>query len=291
MGGAAASAVSIRPARADDADACGRICFEAFKTIAEAHGFAPDFAFVEEGVALVTALITHPGFYGVVAERDGKVIGSNFLDERSTIAGIGPITIDPAEQNARAGRQLMVEVLDRVREKGFPGVRLLQAGYHTRSLSLYAKLGFEVRELCVTLQGPPIGRVIPGYVVRPATGDDLVACNRICAGVHGHDHGGEVRDAIGQGAVQVVVHDGRITGYSTGVSFFGHSVGESNDDLKALIGAATEFGGPGFLLPARNGELFRCSLDCGLRVVHTMTLMSVGLYNEPAGAFLPSVVF
>jgi hypothetical protein len=27
----------------------------------------------------------------------------------------------------------------------------------------------------------------------------------------------------------------------------------------------------------------------GLRVAHVMTLMTVGLYNEPAGAYLPSV--
>ena len=29
----------------------------------------------------------------------------------------------------------------------------------------------------------------------------------------------------------------------------------------------------------------------GLRVVQPMTLMSMGLYNEPKGAFLPSVLY
>jgi len=61
--------------------------------------------------------------------------------------------------------------------------------------------------------------------------------------------------------------------------------------MKALIGAAPAFLGPGFLLPTRNAELFRWCLDHGLRVVQPMTLMSVGLYNEPAGAFLPSVLY
>jgi hypothetical protein len=36
---------------------------------------------------------------------------------------------------------------------------------------------------------------------------------------------------------------GRITGYTTCVAFFGHAVGESNDDLKALIGAAEKLSG------------------------------------------------
>src|SRR2546425_2480673 len=102
-------------------------------------------------------MLAHPGFYGVVAERDGRIVGSNFLDERSAIAGVGPITVAPEAQDARVGRQLMDAVLDRANEKGFPGVRLLQAAYHNRSLSLYAKLGFEVREPIVTLQGAPVG--------------------------------------------------------------------------------------------------------------------------------------
>jgi len=89
----------------------------------------------------------------------------------------------------------------------------------------------------------------------------------------------------------VVEHDGRITGYASLVGFFGHAVGESNEDLKALIGAAPAFPGPGFLLPTRNSDLLRWCLEKGLRVVQPMTLMSTGLYNEPAGVFLPSVVF
>jgi hypothetical protein len=78
---------------------------------------------------------------------------------------------------------------------------------------------------------------------------------------------------------------------TTAVGFFGHAVGETSDGLKALIGAAAVFAGPGFLLPIRNWELFRWCLDNGLRVVEPMTLMSVGLYNEPVGAFLPSVLY
>jgi predicted N-acetyltransferase YhbS len=81
-------------------------------------------------------MIDHPGFYGVVAERDGKVIGSNFLDERSTIVGIGPITVDPTVQNQGVGRRLMQAVIDRAASRGVPGVRLCQATFHrARSVS------------------------------------------------------------------------------------------------------------------------------------------------------------
>ena len=49
------------------------------------------------------------------------------------------------------------------------------------------------------------------------------------------------------------------------------------------------FPGLCLLLATRNGELFSWALQNGLRLVHQMNLMTTGLYNEPAGAFLPSV--
>ena len=281
----------LRPGKLEDAEPCGAICYEAFKTIAEAHHFTPDFPSVDVPVELMTWMLDHAGFYSVVAELGGKVVGSNFLDERDCIAGVGPITVDPSVQHKTIGRQMIEDVHHRVTQKRFPGVRLIQAGYHMRSLALYAKLGYDVREPLACLQGPAINGVIAGYGVRPATPGDLECCNRVCRQVHGHDRGRELLDAIGQGAASVVEHDGRITGYTTSLGFFGHAVGESNSDLQALIGTAQTFAGPGFLLPIRNTELFRWCLERGLRVTQPMNLMSLGLYNEPAGAFLPSVVY
>jgi len=109
--------------------------------------------------------------------------------------------------------------------------------------------------------------------------------------VHGHDRGPELLEAIKQGTATVVEHGGRITGYTTTVGFFGHTVGESNEGLKALIGAAPAFPGPGFLLSTRNSEVLSWCLERGLRIVQPMTLMSVGLYNEPRGAFMPSLLY
>ena len=283
--------VTLRPGTAADAERCGEICYNAFKAVADQHNFPPDFPSQEVARGLLDRLLANPGFYSVVAEFDGTIVGSNFVDERSTIAGLGPITVDPAVQNRAVGRQLMQNALDRVRQEAFPGVRLLQAAYHNRSLSLYARLGFVAREPLSTMQGPALGVHIPGYSTRPATELDLVTCNEICAKVHGHDRAGELRNAIKETTATVVEHAGRIVGYSSSIAFFGHAVAETNEGLKALIGAAPAFGGPGFLVPTRNAELFLWCLERGLRVVQPMTLMSIGLYNEPAGAFLPSILY
>ena len=286
-----ATDLTLRAGRPEDAEGCGSICYGAFKAIADQHNFPPDFASSEVAAGLMASLLSRDDVYSVVAEADGRVVGSNFLWENGTIAGVGPITIDPAAQNVAVGRRLMEDVLRRAEERNIAGVRLCQAAYHNRSLSLYTKLGFDTREPLSNLQGPAIEEQIPGYAVRLATEEDLGACNELSLKVHGHDRGPELLEAIRQGTANVVEHGGRITGYTTRVGFFGHTVGESNKDLKALIGAAPEFPGPGFLLPTRNGEVLRWCLQRGLRIVQPMTLMSVGLYNEPAGAFIPSVLY
>jgi predicted N-acetyltransferase YhbS len=283
--------VDLRPGTPEDAEICGRICYEAFKTISEAHGFAPDFPTPEVAIGVLRSLLANPKFYSVIAEIDGRIVGSNFLDERNMIAGVGPITVDPTVQNRAIGRRLMDAVHERAAEKNFAGVRLIQAGFHARSLSLYAKLGYDVQEHLACMQGKPLGISIEGHLVRPAVDADLEACNRVCREVHGHDRGGELQDAIARGSATVVEHDGRIAGYATIIGFFGHAVGKTNKDIKALIGAAKEFVGPGFLLPTRNGELFRWCLSNGLKITQPMTLMSKGLYNEPVGAFLPSILY
>jgi hypothetical protein len=153
--------IIVRPAKPEDAPVCGRICFDAFYRISTDHGFPPDFPSPEVAVGAFSTLFSKPGYYCLVAESEGSSVGSICLDERSAIAGLGPITVDPRIQNR--------------------GV--------------------------------------------------------------------------------------------------------------ALIAAAEIFAGPGIIVPTRNSSLFRWCLENGLRVVQPMTLMTSGLYNEPAGAYLPSILF
>jgi predicted N-acetyltransferase YhbS len=282
---------TLRAGRRDDATACGRICYEAFKAIAHQHHFPPDFPDAATATELISQLLGRSDVYSVVAELDGRIIGSNFLWENAVIAGVGPITVEPDLQNVAVGRQLMEQVLRRAQERRFAGIRLVQSAYHNRSLSLYTKLGFDAREAISAMQGPALGLEVYGHPVRAANERDLDACNQLCRRLHGHDRGSELFDAIKLQTASVVERHDRITGYATTVGFLGHAVGETNEDLQALIGAARAFDGPGFLLPTRNGELLRWCLGHGLRIVQPMTLMIIGLYNQPAGAFLPSVIY
>jgi GNAT superfamily N-acetyltransferase len=281
----------VRPARPEDGAACGSICYNAFSSLNAAHGFPLDFPSPEVAIGLLSMLFASPGHYCVVAELEGRIVGSNCLDERSTIAGVGPISIDTGVQNLRIGRTLMQAVIDHAHERGAAGIRLVQAAFHNRSLSLYTSLGFDIREPLCCVQGKTFERTVPACSVRPPLTADLEACNALSRRVHGFDRGVELAQATGQGTAVVVERAGRITGYASSLSFFGHAAAETNFDMQAMMASAESFAGSGILVPSRNSGLLRWCLANGLKVVQPMTLMSMGLYNEPAGAWYPSVLY
>ena len=287
---ASAGAITIRPAESRDVHACGRIFYEAFRAMAQKHNFPPEVPSEEVGIAIVGHLFGNPGFYCVVAEDRGRVVGSNCLDERNEISGIGPISVDPGAQDGGIGRKLMRAVIDRSDERGFRGVRLVQDAYHSRSLSLYAKLDFACREQLVVMNGVP-GADDPSYAVRPATDDDLASCDRLCAATHGFTRDGELRQAMAQGHAFVAEHDGAIRAYTSGLGYFGHTVGESAAAIGALLARAPHQPSLGVLVPTRDTSLFRWCLDHGMRTIQPMTLMTRGRYEEPRGPYLPSILF
>lgn len=284
-----ATDVHIRDAQPGDAEACGRIFYDAFAAIAQRHAFPVEPDSPEFTAFHANLMLSLDGIVRVVAERDGRVVGSGFADARGSIAGIGPVSVDPAEQDAGVGRRLMEALLERTR--GAAGVRLVQTAYHARSLALYAKLGFVVREPLSVMQGAPLCRSMPGFGVRPARPDDVPACDALCRRVHGHDRSGELQGAIVAGTARVVERCDRISGYATGFGYGWHAVAEGDDDLQALIASAEAFVSLGILVPSRNARLLGWCLDNGLKLVQQSTLMTVGLYNQPQGAWLPSIVY
>lgn len=286
-----ATGLQVRDATPADAEDCGRIFYDAFASIASHHSFPTEPASPEFTRWRAQSMLDAPGFHGLVAERDGRIVGGLFLDERATIVGVGPVVVDPAHQDAGAGRTLMEAALERERARDAAGVRLVQTAYHYRSFALYAKLGFEVRELLTVVQGDPPSAGAPERQVRPATKRDLGPCAEVCTQVHGHERSAELSDAIDEGTAAVVEHGGRMSGYCTGLGYGWHAVAEGNDDIRALLASGDRFAGLGLLVPSRNRDLLGWCLAQGLRIVQQSVLMTIGAYREPEGAYLPSILF
>jgi len=289
---AATEQITLREPTPDDIGACAQIVFDAFGGIHDHHRFERDFPVIEAAEQMMNGWIPHPSIWGVIAEKDGRVVGSNFLDERSPIRGVGPITVDPEGQNAGVGRNLMEAVIER--GKDAPGVRLLQDAFHMRSLCLYESLGFDVKEPVAVTVGQPRSGPVDGVEVRPLAEEDLEECGALCERVHGFSRAEELRDAIQMFAPFVAVRDGQITAYASSVSFWpmNHGVAATDDDMIALLlGAAAATGQPLALLVPLRWPLFRWSLGEGMRLVKPMNVMALGEYNEPQGSWFPSVLY
>lgn len=285
--------VTIRPAVAADSETCGRIIYDAFKDIRDRHGFPWHFPTVEVAIRRADFCIRHPSIFAVVAESDGRVIGSNFLDERNPIRGLGPVSVDPQVQVRGVGRRLMQAVLERA--IGAVGVRLVADSFNMLSISLYASLGFEVKEPLLLMRGRPTSKPFRAVEVRSLQSDDLSDCGALCRKVHGFERLNELREAMKTLFPLVALREDRIIAYALTLTMWpqNHAVADTEEDMKALlVGAAAMNSEPlSILLPVRQVNLFRWCLGEGFRAILPMTLMAMGKYQEPDGCYFPSILY
>ena len=285
--------INIRPVTAADTNKCGEIIYKAFCGIADRHNFPHDFHSAEHANGFAQMLINHPAVYGIVAEQDGEFVGSNFLWKQNEIAGVGPITINPDGQSKGVGRILMQKIIE-LGQKA-KGIRLVQDAFNTASMSLYASLGFDVVEPLVLIQGAISGELPPNVEVRPISDEDYLACDELCVNVHGFSRVEELRGTAQMMPAFVAVRENKIVGYASAPNVWqmNHAVAETDEDMFALLtGAGNLTDQPlSFLLASRNGDLFRRCLRQEMKVVKPMSLMAMGEYQEPRGAFLPSVLY
>jgi GNAT superfamily N-acetyltransferase len=277
--------------------ALSKIMFDAFKGIAERHAFESDVPTIDICQFAMTSFVTRPDMYGVVAvDESGNVVGHNFLQLSDEVAGVGPICVEPGIQSKGVGRMLMTDVIEHALKNHGPKVRLVQEAYNMTSLSLYASLGFVVREPLALVTYKPAEKDDP--TVRALGPDDVDACDALyqkrCKMSRKNELTAMVRVGPSFGCVP---HGKFVGGRCVGVQipgFFGFGAAETPKDLLDLAqGAARNLPEPmhRFLLPMRQGELFAGALARGFRCLKTLNLMSIGPYDDPSGAWNPSIAF
>ena len=287
----------IRPIEQNDAQCCGKIGYEAHKTISSTHGYPSEQPSEEFGIGLIRRLLGNPNSWGVLAERQGKTLGSIFLHKfpPSPVAVVGPLTVHPSAEGG-VDKMLMYAALTKARKQNHDQIRLVQSPSHIRSFVLYTKSGFTLREPLFLMQGQPLkggnNNDTSSTNVRLVGDDnDVSVCNDFCKSVYGFSREMELRQAKDQGVATMIEGDGVITGYAAGIGIFGHVVAKSNEHLKALIANASTILGPGFFVPARNQELINWLLENGFQIGWPANLMTIGPYQEPQTPFLPSLAY
>src|SRR5918995_1342805 len=150
--------LTIRSIEQNDMNDCGRIGYEAHKFISSIHGYPSEQPSEEYGIALIRSLLNNPYSWGVLAERQGKILGSIFLHRfpPSPVAVIGPLTVHPSSEGGGVGKMLMDAALTQARKQNHDQIRLVQSPSHIRSFVLYTKCGFTLREPLFLMQGQPL---------------------------------------------------------------------------------------------------------------------------------------
>src|SRR3954464_12335363 len=285
----------IRPIEQNDAESCGKVGYEAHKTISSAHGYPSEQPSEEFGTELIRRLLGNPNSWGVLAERQGKTLGSIFLHKfpPSPVVVIGPLTVHPSAEGG-IGRKLMDAALFQTHKQNYDQIRLVQSPSHIRSFVLYTKCGFILREPLFLMQGQPLksDNNINNHSLRLVHDDnDISVCNELCKSVYGFSRELELRQAKDQGIATLIELDDVVTGYAAGIGILGHAVARSNDELKILIASAPTVVGPGFFAPARNHQLLNWLLEKGFQIGWPANLMTIGPYQEPMTPFLPSLAY
>lgn len=283
----------IRSATPADLEVCGTLIYEAFKEISDRYGYPSFYPSLELPTGFSKQGIAHPLYFCAIAEKDGEVIGVAFMDERNPIRAIGPVAVRTDSQSTGTGRKLMEALLARGRDA--VGMRLCQESYNLAALSLYAKLGFEVKEAFILTKGRLQSPPDPTVKVRPLRELDLEECAQLCQFVYGFDRLGEMRDAIGSEFFSpfVAIRQNRIVAYITAANFLGHGVAATEEDMKALLlGMQTFRDEPfSFILSLHKASFWRWCLSEGVKAVKPLTLMAFGQYREPQGLYLPSAAW
>lgn len=281
--------IELRQPQAADVPELGRICYEAFKEIAESHGFPPDFSTVEFAQRIVGMLVQQEDVYGTAAFEKDVPRGSNFLNMWGDVAGVGPVSVDVTSQGGGIGRRMMEDVIEHGRQSGYEMIRLCQDSFNMRSLALYASVGFDTKHSLALLDLSDAGPIDPAF--RPATVDDLDAMDELCRAIYRISRKGECAAMMELGIPAFVLDRGHIAGYLVG-TVLGHGVAETDDDMFALLaGHGVNVPNAESFVPLRSGELYRNLLAAGHRTRKVMNLMALGPYEEPQGIFCPSVMF
>jgi len=177
---------------------------------------------------------------GLVAERDGKIVGTAqrwLWGPRH--ATIGLVIVSPACQGRRIGQRLMTALLGDMEQRSV----LLQATAEGRGL--YERLGFvrtgEIRQHQGTALPTPLIALPGGWRLRPAGVNDAVALRMLDEQARGMPRHALIDDLLAQADSCVVLdHEGTAKGFAMLRRFGrGHSIGPvvapDEDSAKALI--------------------------------------------------------
>jgi predicted N-acetyltransferase YhbS len=283
------------------------ICFSAFGRFNESVGLPSEFPprdLVDVPRSLLEGGLDTDGCEVFGLYKDNELVGSNMVDCRDGIAAIGPITVDPSQQNSGGGRLLMEAVQEAAEKKQIKSVRLMQICSNMKSFSLYLDCGFDPAGVFNDYAGIlPENLPCPqGFDFHPLDESYARPCSELHERITGTSRLQEIAGSLSNPYIKyVVIHDNKVVAYTTGTYIGGHSVALNEDAFKALIWkqsqevrearvAGISAPPPSVHISHEYPRLCRWLVQNGFRLQRMITMMSYGPHQKPKdGYYTPSI--
>mmetsp|Transcript_10002 Transcript_10002/g.24941 ORF Transcript_10002/g.24941 Transcript_10002/m.24941 type:complete len:337 (+) Transcript_10002:65-1075(+) len=303
--------VRIRRIEKEDVPVAADICQRAFHAFQASIGLGPEFPpqEIDDVPSFLLGQAFSEGFVGFVAEskaEGGGILGSNLVELRDGVAGIGPITVDPECQVKGVGRLLMKAVMKEAAQEGIRSVRLVQVAANTRSFSLYVSLGFNPSTTCGQYEATSHLKLEPpsGFTCKPLTSELVEPCSQLHFSTCGSQRAKDIAAVVGSKHPNCAVFDdsGSLAAYTTGSFLAGHTVAKSMEAFQALVAFQSQavqtaqsqgvvLPPASFFVPHAYPQLVRWLLRSGFRLNRQVVPMSYGPHTPPCPFYCPAIQY
>ena len=148
----------------------------------------------------------------VVAELDGRIVGTGVGTINGAVGWVGTIWVDPACRGAGLGRELTTAIVDGLEDAG---CRTLVLVATDEGRLLYERLGFALQTRYQILEAAGLAAdaatLDPG--IRPFQAADLDGMRSLDREATGEDRGHAIRRFVGPETTKVLEVDGTIRGF------------------------------------------------------------------------------
>jgi len=187
---------------------------------------------------------TQPECHPVVAEADGRVVGTGVGTANGTVGWVGTIWVEPAFRGAGLGRALTQEVIDGLEAAGCRTLLLVATD---EGLPLYERMGFALQTRYRILEASGVRAGAAGETrVRAFEARNLETMLELDRLATGEDRGHVIRRFAAADSTKVLEVDGAVRGYVVRAPWGGGAtVASSPADALKILDSRRRASGPG----------------------------------------------
>ena len=177
--------------------------------------------------------IAHPTCYPIVADEDGRIVGTGLATANGRVGWVGAIFVAQDRRRIGLGSALSTAVIEELERQGCTSQVLIAT---EEGRPIYERLGFRLQTRYVIQQSPATEPPADDGVVRPFAPEDFVAIAHLDRAATGEDRSGILRSFVDPATCLVAARtDGSIGGFVSRAPWGGRALIATEPDLALAL--------------------------------------------------------